>query len=54
MTRRCITVAVLLALIISVVFTGGCVRTKKADTTIGGDIKVGIDARNASSVGSLE
>ncbi len=54
MTTRYLTVAILLALILAVVFTGGCVKTKKTDTATAGDIKVGIDARNASSLGSLE
>jgi hypothetical protein len=54
MTTKYLIVAILLVLLIAVVFSGGCVKAKKTDTTTTGNLKVGIDARNASSLGSLE
>jgi len=47
-------IAILLTLTIAVVLTSGCALLKKKSATATGDLKVSIDARNASNLGSLE
>jgi hypothetical protein len=54
MNTKYLRVAILLTLIISIIATVGCVQLKKKSATATGDLKVNIDARNASNLGSLE
>ena len=54
MTTRYFKVAILITIIIAVVITSGCALLKKKPATAAGDLKVSIDARNASNLGSLE
>jgi hypothetical protein len=54
MKTKYLRVAILLTLIIAVVVTSGCALLKKKTATATGDLKVSIDARNASNLGSLE
>jgi len=54
MMTKYINVAILLTLIIVLVVSGGCLSLKKKSSTATGDLKVNIDAHNASNLGSLE
>ena len=54
MKTKYLRVAILLTLTIAVVVTSGCTLFKKKPATATGDLKVSIDARNASNLGSLE
>ena len=54
MKTKYLRVAILLTLSIAVVVTSGCALFKKKPATATGDLKVSIDARNASNLGSLE
>jgi hypothetical protein len=47
-------IAILLMLTVAIVVASGCALLKKKPATATGEIKVSIDARNASSLGSLE
>ena len=54
MKTKYLRIAILLMLTIAVVLTSGCALLKKKSATATGDLKVSIDARNASNLGSLE
>jgi hypothetical protein len=53
MKTKYLRVAILLTLTIAVVVTSGCALLKKKTATATGDLKLSIDARNASNLGSL-
>jgi len=54
MKTKYLRIAILLIITIEVIAGSGCFLFKKKSGTATGDLKVSIDARNASSLGSLE